>query len=139
LAGLWLCLTVISAGITAFVVLRANAQDPQLAISQTGATELQITVTNAPTGAQYELQRIADLNDTLDPNFYWPTEVVGDVGQTNFVIEMGIFSSSYLRVLGCVDCDGDGTPNHQDGQPGSTNVGILSITIDSPLNGANIQ
>jgi hypothetical protein len=88
---------------------------------------------------QYELQRIADLNETLDPLFYWPTEALGAPGQTNCVVEMGIFYSGFFRVLECLDCDGDGIPNHQDGQPGNANVGSLTITIDSPLNGTNIQ
>jgi hypothetical protein len=112
---------------------------PGLTISQVNSNQVQITVTNATAGAQYELQRIDDLNDTYDPLFYWPTEALGAIGETNFVVDMGIFTVGIFRILGCLDCDGDGIPNYQDGQPGNTNVGVLSITIDSPLNGANIQ
>ena len=138
LAGLWLVLTLVFA--VAFVVERASGQAaPGLTISQSSSNQVKITVTNAPLGAQYELQLVDDLNLTLDPLFYWPSEPIGAIGQTNFFVDMGIYYTRYFRVLGCVDCDGDGTPNFQDGQPWSTNVGALTIVIDSPASGANVQ
>lgn len=139
LAGLWLCLAVLFVGIV-FLVERAAAQvAPVMTVARLGTNQVQITVTNAAAGAQYELQRVSDLNALLDPGYIWPTEIPGALGQTNFVIEMGIFYSGYFRILGCIDCDGDGVPNYQDAQPGNTNVGFLFITIDSPASGANIQ
>lgn len=139
LAGLWLFLSVLFVGV-ALVVERASGQAaPGLMISLSSSNQVKITVTNAPLGAQYELQLVDDLNLTLDPLFYWPSEPVGAIGQTNFFVDMGIYYTRYFRVLGCVDCDGDGTPNFQDGQPWSTNVGALTIVIDSPASGANVQ
>lgn len=142
----WRALAVLWAGIAvgfASAVLladRMHAQSPpQMTVSQISSNELQITVTNAAVGAQFELQRVSDLNALLDPGYIWPTEILGTLGQTNFVVEMGIFYTGYFRILGCIDCDGDGIPNYQDGQPGNTNVGFLTITIDSPTNGSNIQ
>lgn len=139
LAGLWLCLFALFLGV-ALLIERASAQvAPKMTISQTSSNEVQITVTNAAAGAQYELQRVSDLNALLDPGFIWPTEILGALGQTNFVVDMGIFYASYFRILGCVDCDSDGIPNFQDGQPNNSAVGTLAITIDSPTNGSSIQ
>jgi len=41
--------------------------------------------------------------------------------------------------LGCLDCDMDGVSNWMDGDPFSTNVGKLSITIDSPTNSSTLN
>jgi hypothetical protein len=37
------------------------------------------------------------------------------------------------------DSDGDGVPNWEDADPNNPNVGILTITIDSPANGEVLQ
>jgi hypothetical protein len=124
------------------VVRPLLAQAPpglSIALTATNPAYVEIKVTNAPAGAQYELQRVNELNQVLEPGFVWPTEAVGGIGITNFVIGMGIFEMGYFRISGCVDCDGDGVPNWQDGNPFNTNVLGLTITIDNPLNGANIQ
>jgi hypothetical protein len=135
---LLLCVTVILS-----VVGLVHAQVPQpgltVAVTATNQSFVKITVTNAPSGAQYELQRVNDLNQVLDPGFVWPTAAVGAIGQTNFVMGMGIFEFGFFRISGCIDCDGDGVPNWQDGNPFDTNVLGLTITIDSPINGANVQ
>jgi len=139
LAGLWLCLAILFATAVLVVEQATGQAAPGLTISQSSSNQVNIAVTNAPLGAQYELQVVNDLNHTLDPLFYWPSEPIGAIGQTNFYVDMGVYNTRFFRVLGCVDCDGDGALNYLDGQPGNTNVGILSITIDSPLNGSTVQ
>src|SRR5262245_48759373 len=56
-----------------------------IAFTVTNSAYLDIKVTNAPVGAQYELQRVNELDHVVEPEFVWPTEAVGAIGQTNFV------------------------------------------------------
>ena len=139
----WVFILLVCVTVILSVVGLARAQVPQpgltVAVTATNQSFVKTTVTNAPSGAQYELQRVNDLNQVLDPGFVWPTAELGVIGQTNFVMGIGIFEFGFFRILGCIDCDGDGVPNWQDGNPFDTNVLGLTITIDSPINGANVQ
>jgi hypothetical protein len=115
--------------------LLAVAADPGLSIRQSATNEVQITITNAQTGAAFEIQRRLVFDDA----HLWATHLVGTVGQTSFVAEMGIELQGYFRALGCLDCDGDGVTNWLDGDPFSTNAGALFIKINSPTNGQTLN
>jgi hypothetical protein len=113
----------------------AVAADPGLRVRQSSTNQVEITITNAQSGAAFEIQRRL----ALDPVYPWATHLVGAVGQTSFVAEMGIDLQGYFRALGCLDCDGDGVTNWLDGDPFSTNVGALFIKISSPTNGQTLN
>lgn len=136
-AGLWLSITVLGAAI-AFIVERAGAQVPQpgLTIAVSG-TNLLIMITNGSSTVNYELYRTPVLGD--DEHYPFTDPLVGTLGQTSFVAQFGIETRGYFRATVGSDFDSDGIPNTIDGQPNNAAVGALTITIDSPTNGANIQ
>jgi hypothetical protein len=137
LAGLWLCLSVLC-GCIAFVVERAAAQAPPgLTIALSSTNQVQIVITNGSSSVNYEIYRTAVLDD--DANYPFILHLIGNQGQTSFVANFGIDTRGFFRAAVGSDWDGDGIPNFQDAQPSSTNAGVLTITIDSPANGANIQ
>lgn len=136
LAGLWLSVTVLFAAI-AFVVERASAQVPQpgLTVALSG-TNLLIVITNGSSLVSYQIDRTPILGDE---DFPWTYYTNGALGQTSFVAGFGIETRGYFRAAVGSDFDSDGVPNTIDGQPNNSSVGALTITIDSPLNGTNIQ
>jgi hypothetical protein len=138
LAGLWLCLALCAIG-TALVVERISAQvpPPGLTIASSGTDQVQIVITNGSSSVNYEIYRTPVLDDTL--NYPFILHLIGNQGQTSFVANLGIDTRGFFRAAVGSDWDGDGIPNFQDAQPSSTNAGVLTITIDSPANGANIQ
>jgi len=103
---------------------------PVIAITTTNTTNY-IKITNGVSFANYELYRRA----TFNSSDIWGLHTVGAQGQTNFTAEMGLLSQSYYFIGVGSDWDQDGITNAFDGDPINTNVGILSITIDSPTNG----
>lgn len=136
LAGLWLSLTSLFA-VVAFVVDRAAAQaTPGLTIARLGTNQVQIVVTNGSSAVNYEIYRTPILGD--DQNYPFTLHLIGGLGQTSFVASFGIETRGYLRAAVGSDWDGDGIANYMDAQPSSTNSGALTITIDSPTNGAVI-
>jgi len=112
------------------------ADSPVLTIAPLGSNQFNIVITNPVTTTNYTLYWTRALANS---NYPWQVLGVGDVGQTNFPVDGGEWSSLYFRVLLGIDFDGDGVPEWQDAQPANSNVGILSITIDSPTNGYNFN
>jgi hypothetical protein len=51
---------------------------------------------------------------------------------------MGPDLQRFFKARAGRDWDNDNVFNWQDGDPNSTNIGVLTITIDSPINGQNI-
>lgn len=136
LAGLWFSLTFLFAAV-AFVVDRAAAQAvPGLTIARLGTNQVQIVITNGSSAVNYEIYRTSILGD--DENYPFTLHLIGGLGQTSFVASFGIETRGYLRAAVGSDWDGDTIANFQDAQPSSTNAGVLTITIDSPTNGAVI-
>jgi len=110
---------------------------PGLTIALTNTDQVRIVITNGSSAVNYEIYRTPVLGDGL--NYPFILHLIGTQGQTSFVANMGIDTRGFFSAAVGSDWDGDGIPNFQDAQPSSTNAGVLSITIDNPLNGANIQ
>ena len=104
---------------------------PFLTVTPTNGNQLLITVLNDTNPGNYELWWRPVL---VDQNFPWILHTVGSVGQTNFVVNY-VSPTAFFRAVVGSDADGDGVPNSQDGDPNNPAVGILTITIDSPLAG----
>jgi hypothetical protein len=137
LAGLWLGLTVAFATV-ALVVEKATAQVPipGLTVGLSG-TNLLLVITNGSSLANYEIERTPVLGDEV--GFPWTYYTNGTLGQTSFVAYFGIETRGYFRAAVGTDFDSDGIPNTVDGQPNNGAVGALTITIDYPANGSNVQ
>jgi hypothetical protein len=91
-----------------------------------------VTVTNGVTNEFYEIYSV---NNLTNP---WSLVATGSVQVTNFSIWMGPDLQRFFKARAGRDWDNDNVFNWQDGDPNSTNIGVLTITIDSPINGQNI-
>lgn len=114
--------------------LAGTSPAPGLSIALTGSNAAVLTITNGVTNEYYEIySRIAlDLDD-------WGFFTNGTLGQTSFPVSIGPVMQRFYRARATNDWDGDGVLNWADADPNSTNVGFLTITIDSPVNGALLQ
>jgi hypothetical protein len=120
----------------AVLALGQSVPRPFLTIIATNGTQFQISITNAVASTNYEIYRKPVL---LNTNFPWTLYSVGSVGQSNFVVDMEAESLGFFRAGIGSDWDLDGIPNSQDANPTDSSIGILSITIDSPTNGASLN
>jgi len=102
--------------------------------TNSGLTYVTVAITNGLITRTYQIDHKADLNS----NVPWVGSVTGILGQTNFSIPLGPEIYMFYRALDCNDCDGDGVPNSRDADPNNPSVGVLTITILSPTNGATI-
>jgi hypothetical protein len=94
-----------------------------------------ITVTNGTNNEWYDIYTRLSLHD-YHP---WSIAATGALGATNFWLSRGPYQSSFYKAE-WNDRDRDGIPSFKDADPNSSNVnGVLTITIQSPLNGANLQ
>jgi hypothetical protein len=126
-------------GAFTFVAVLATGQSvpqPVLTIVATNGTQFQLTITNAVASTNYEIYRTPLLSDT---NFPWTLHIIGNVGQSNFVVDAEVFDTGYFRAGIGSDWDLDGVFNDRDANPFDATIGILSITIDSPTNGSTIN
>lgn len=124
--------------VTIIMALDALADVPQpvLKITSLGSNQYNVVITNGVV-TNYTLFWTPLLGDTQ--NYPWQVLGIGNVGETNFNIDGGDWPFGYFRVLVGADQDGDGVPEWQDAQPLNPSVGILTLTIDSPLNGTVLQ
>lgn len=125
----------ILAGIAAGLVLLANAQQPVLKISDLGGNQYSVLITNAG-ATNYTLFWVPALSA---PGYEWQVLTIGNIGESNFTINGGAWKSGFFKVMIGSDSDGDGIPESHDAQPQNPSVGILSVTIDNPLNGSNFD
>jgi len=133
---LWSAAVVVAATASILKVLAQSVPQPVLTVAATNSTQLLITITNGVNSTNYEIYTTPLLGST---NFPWKLHLVGDVGQTNFLVDMGLENSGFFRAGVGSDWDLDGIPNSQDANPLDATIGILSITIDSPTNGATLN
>ena len=123
------------------IVFTALADPPQpgLTITQVASNEFSIIITNGSATTNYTLFWTDVLEDV---NYPWLPLWVGDVGETNFGVEipsMDDWPHGFFRALVGSDGDGDGVLEQQDADSNDSNVGILSLTINSPTNGQVLQ
>ena len=117
-------------------VLAQSVPRPGLTIAPTNGTQFQINITNAVASTNYEIYRTPVLSDT---NFPWTLYQVGSVGQSNFTVDLGPENFGYFKAGIGSDWDLDGVPNWMDANDLDPTIGALTITIDSPTNGASLQ
>ncbi len=119
------------------LTLTALAQPvPVLTIAPTGTNQFQILITNGVSYVNYELYRTPVLSD---PNYPWTLHIIGSMGQSNFTADTGIYPIGFFKAAIGSDWDGDGILNFQDGDPSNPAIGVLSLTISSPTNGATFN
>jgi hypothetical protein len=118
------------------VTLIALADPPVLTIAPTSTNQFLISITNASSVETYELYRTPVLNDEVYP---WTLSATGALGQSNFVVSMGVERSGFWKAAVGTDWDSDSVPNWMDADPNNGAVGALSITILSPTNGMNLD
>jgi hypothetical protein len=119
------------------LIYTALADDPPvLTISNLGSNNFSVTITNATNLTNdYLLEWTPILADT---NYPWLVVATNEPGATNWIMDMGAWPMGYLRVAVGWDGDGDLVPSWKDANPYDPSIGILSVTIDSPLNGSSI-
>lgn len=125
---LTLCLTVLV--VVGVDSMADEVPQPRLSITITNGTNY-IKVTNAVSFANYELWRRPSFSSD-DP---WVLHMMGAQGQSNFAAAMGVFNQGYFFVGVGSDWDNDSVTNAMDADPSNPSIGILSITIDAPVNG----
>ena len=99
-----------------------------------GVSYVSLAVTNGTSTNIYQIDNRADLAF----NVPWVGSTTGTLGQTNFLIPMTPANYMFYRAINGDDWDLDGVPNSRDANPRDAIIGILTITIVSPTNGANI-
>jgi hypothetical protein len=120
---------------TLWATLHAGGQSaPVLKIALTGTNQVTVTVTNGIATNLYELF----YTPFLGSNANWQPLSDGIIGQTNFTFMIDQTQFGFFRALTGNDLDGDGIPNYKDARPLDPTVGIMTITIESPANGASI-
>lgn len=113
-----------------------SVPQPVLKITQTASNEFQIFITNGVPTASYELYTVPVLDDAAFP---WQLLQIGNVGQSNFVVQTTAETMRFFQIAVGLDWDGDGIPNSQDGDPNNSAVGRLNLFIDGPANGATFD
>lgn len=98
-------------------------------------TNFSLTITNGASTNYYEIY----VYDFLQSGAQFIRTVPGDVGQTNFTIETEGYPWLFYKAAVDNDWDDDLIPNIHDADPRDTNYGALTITIESPSHGSNLQ
>jgi len=117
-------------------LMAQSIPQPVLKIATTNGNQLLLVISNAVASTNYEIYRAPILNDT---NFPFEPYIIGSVGQSNFIAEIGIDAAGFFKATIGSDLDNDGFPDWLDANPTDPTIGILSITIDSPTNGMTIN
>lgn len=114
---------------TALTALSQSA--PSLTITQLGTNQYSITFTNSPPST-YDLQWTPVL---ADPAYPWTWAAIGTNGQSSFQVNVGTYQTGFFRTI----LDTNSIPLWELADPNNPALGPLTITIDSPTNGAVIQ
>jgi hypothetical protein len=119
--------------IIVIATLTALAQTaPVMSVTATSTNTLSITITNGVPGANYELWSTPLLGN---PDYPWTTAAVGTPGQTNFIVNIGTYPSDFYQAI----WDTNAIPLWEAADPHNPSAGILTVYIDSPVNGFNIS
>jgi hypothetical protein len=130
----YLLVVVSFALFTGVVFLRETLADPVLRITSITSSNVSLWITNGASTNFYEVFGQNDLK-----SLQISVTKTGILGQTNFIVERESEAHRFFKAAVNNDWDGDGVPNVRDANPLNTNVGLLTITIRTPTNGANIQ
>ena len=112
------------------------ADGPGLTLVPTNSNQFQLILTNTVPGETYVIYRRQLLDNPIDP---WRFHLLGSPSQTVFTVDMGIETFAFFQAISGTNWDGDAAPNWEDANPLDPLIGKLSVTIDSPANGSNIQ
>lgn len=99
------------------------------------STNFSLTITNGYSTNYYEIY----LYDVLEEDALSIRTVPGTLGQTNFTIDTEGRPWLFYKAAVDNDWDDDGIVNIHDADPNNSAIGALTITIETPLNGANLQ
>ena len=108
---------------------------PGLSAALTSTGTLVLTVTNGVASEYYTIYT----EPMLQGPFPWSGSITGSVGVTNFVIPISPALSGFYKAEAGFDRDGDGIPSWEDANPDGPTIGVLTISIASPTNGASIH
>ena len=122
--------------LTALLGEGQGVPQPVLTIESMGSNQFLVTITNGDANTSYDLQWRYSLGD---PNSSWESFDTNGPGVTSWIVSASNCPVLFLRAAVGNDSDGDGVPNWQDANPYDPSIGILSVTIDSPLNGAALN
>lgn len=121
-------------GISLLTVLAQSVPQPVLSITSLGTNQFEIGITNGVTNAVYELYWRPVLEDANNP---WKMLTTNQPGETSFQVDGGDYPMVFFQVA--VGTNYNGIWDYQWANPNDPSLGALSITIDSPLNGAVLQ
>jgi hypothetical protein len=110
-----------------------STPSPGLTIVPLGTNTFSLTVTNGISAGNYEILWTPILGDSVD--YPWTWAAVGTPGQTNFLVNMGIFQSGFFAGI----LDTNVIPLWEAADPHNPSAGILNVWIDSPTNGATLN
>jgi hypothetical protein len=123
-------------GLAGYLAWAQSVPQPVLSVTPTGTNQFLITITNAVGSAAYDIYKTPMLND---PGYPWSLSVTGSLGQSNFTVSAGLEPNVFFRAIVGSDWDGDSVPNWMDANANDPTVGALTVTINSPTNGAVVQ
>jgi hypothetical protein len=105
---------------------------PVLKIAPAGTNQFSVTITNSIGVLDYDLEWTSVLGNT---NFLWTYAAIGVPGGTNFLLNANPYPATFFRAV----LDNNAVPLWQQSDPNNTNSPILTVTIASPANGANLS
>jgi hypothetical protein len=125
--------TICASGlIMAATIFDARSQTaPVLTIAALGTNQFSVTITNGVSAGNYEVWWTPVL---ADPDYPWTTLAVGTSGQTNFNLNMGVYDTGFFQAVQ----DTNAIPLWEAANPTNQSLGILTVLIDSPTNGATL-
>jgi hypothetical protein len=128
-------LTLISAAllIAAYCAMAQTAPPPGVTISALGSNQYSVVITNGVL-TNYELRWTPVLGDC---NYPWQLIALNTNGATNFQVDGGEFTAGFFAAT--VEQTFNGVPDYELANPNNPSLGILTVTITSPTNGAVIQ
>ncbi|MGP8199414.1 MAG: hypothetical protein ACLQU4_07920 [Limisphaerales bacterium] len=118
------------------IVIRAVAQSapaPGVTISALGSNQFSIVITNGVL-TNYELYWTPVLGN---PDYPWQLIALNTNGATNFQFNGEELSAGFFEAT--VEQTFNGVPDYELADPNNPSLGVLSVTITSPTNGAVIQ
>ncbi|MGD0614917.1 MAG: hypothetical protein ABSA69_05675 [Verrucomicrobiota bacterium] len=135
----WMALVIVGGftatlGIVASNTIAQSAPQPVLAIKPIGSNVFLISITNAVSTNAYELHWTPALGDQ---NYPWTLIDPGSIGQTNFSVDAGDWQQGFFRTS--IQQFYNGVPDYELADPNNPSLGPLTVTIDSPINGAVLQ